>query len=222
MPEFSETLERVLRGIQDQLHALEDENNTRHLLEALQRQPDDHALELTGYLHRIENLIQTLLDHGHPRDPELPLQHPSPSRSVSISDSIAGPSMAQQQDEILSAARQTTPSDLPYVQPFIYPPPDYGDARSLSPISEEFTPPLVFPVHVASAVRPRRESPEPEVRGETTVNTRATEQDYRDVPGQEPEGIHIRPGPPPKSVFVSFGLLFWNSIDRVLSPLQGP
>jgi hypothetical protein len=58
MPEAPEAPERALRRIQDKLHALEDgQNNTRNLLEALQRQPEDHTPELTEGLQRIENLI---------------------------------------------------------------------------------------------------------------------------------------------------------------------
>jgi hypothetical protein len=88
MPEAPEALQRALQGIQDQLRALEDgQNDTRDLLEALQRQPEDHTPELTERLQRIENLIRNLLDQGHPRGPELPLHPPSPPRTGSISDS---------------------------------------------------------------------------------------------------------------------------------------
>lgn len=159
-------------------------------MEALQREPEDHTPELTECLQRIEDLIQTLLDQGHPRGPELPYHPPSPSRTGSISDSTdslrrlrsilrdlaapanldrhmpvpmvapAGPSIAQQLDEILSAAQapSTTPSELPRIQPFAYRPADRGArARSVNPISMEIprsrTVPLVFPVPVRSAMR---------------------------------------------------------------------
>ena len=50
MGEAPEALERALRGIQDQLRALEDgQNNTRNLLEGLQTQPEDHTPELTEH-----------------------------------------------------------------------------------------------------------------------------------------------------------------------------
>jgi len=261
MPQAPEALERALRGIQDRLHGLEDgQNNTRNLLEALQRQPEDHTPELTDRLNRIENLIQTLLNQGHPRGPELPLHPPSPARTTSISDSTdslrrlrsilrdlanpadaetrhmpvpmvapAGPSIAQQLDEILSAAQvpPTTPSELPRIQPFLYRPADRGArARSISPISMEMprsrTVPLVFPVPVRSAMRPRREPYEPDIRGETAIDRGGPEQVYHDGQRQDPDRFHVGPGPTPQPVFVSSELVIWNSIHRIFSHLQGP
>ena len=242
MPEAPEALGQALRGIQDQLHALEDgQNNARNLLEALQRQPEDHTPELAERLRRIENLIQVLLDQGHPRGPELPLHPPSPSRTGTISDSTdslrrlrsilrdlatpadaetrhmpvpmvapAGPSIAQQLDEILSAAQvpPTTPSDLPRIQPFLYRPADRGArARSISPTSMELprsrTVPLVFPMPVRSAMRPRREPSEPELPGDMGIDRGAPEQVYRDGRRLEPDRFHVGPGPTPQPVFVS-------------------
>jgi hypothetical protein len=111
---------------------------------------------LTERLQRIENLVQTLLDQGHPRGPEIPeipYHPPSPSRTGSISDSTdslrrlrsilrdlaapadvepqhmpiptaapAGSSIAQQLDDILSAAQvpPVTTSELLRIQPFCY------------------------------------------------------------------------------------------------------
>lgn len=264
MPEAPEALEQALRGIQDQLHALEDgQNNTRNLLEALQRQPEDHVPELAERLQRIETLIQTLLDQGHPRGPEISYRPPSPSRTVSISastDSLrrlrtilrdfatpadvdtprmplpttapVGPSIAQQLDEILSAAHvpPTTPSELPRIQPFIYRPADRGGrARSVSPVSMELTRPrtvpLVFPVPVQQmrpAMRPRREPSEIELRGPATLEPRPTEQVYGDVGRrQEPEGFRVGPGPTPQPVFVSLKALISNSVDHLPSRLRG-
>lgn len=65
MPEAPEALERARRGIQD--HLQDGQINTRNLWEALQRQPEDHTPKLAERLQRIENLIRTLLDQGHPR-----------------------------------------------------------------------------------------------------------------------------------------------------------
>jgi len=260
MPQAPEALERALRGIQDQLQALEDgQNNNRDLLESLQRQPEDHTPELTDRLQRIENLIQTLLDQGHPRGPELPMHPPSPPRTTSISDSTdslrrlrsilrdlaapadaetrhmpvpmvapAGPSIAQQLDEILSAAQvpPTTPSELPRIQPFLYRPADRGArARSISPISMEIprsrTVPLVFPVPVRSAMRPRREPSESELR-DTAIDRGGPEQVYRDGQRQDPDGFRVGPGPTPQPVFVSFGLVIWYFIYCILSRIRDP
>ena len=126
----------------------------------------------------------------------------------------AGPSIAQQLDEILSAGQvaPTTHSDLPRVQPFLYRPADRGArARSLSPTSMEIprarTVPLVFSMPVRSAMRPWREPSEPELPGDVATD-RAPEQVYRDT-GRRPEHdrFHVGPGPTPQPVLVSSELL---------------
>lgn len=132
----------------------------------------------------------------------------------------AGPSIAQQLDEILSAAQapSTTPSDLPRIQPFLYCPADRGaHARSVSPTSMEIprstTVPLVFPMPV------RRRRMELEPRGDTTRGAR--DQVYPDDRRLDTEGFNVGPGPPPQPVFVSPLLLTWNFIDHILSCTQG-
>lgn len=254
MPQAPDFLERALQDIRDQLRALEDSQNAaRDLLEGLQTRPEDHTGELAERLQRIENLIHTLMDQGHPRGPEIPQVVP-PSRTASISDSTdslrrlrsilsdlvsppdietqhmpiptavrAGPSVAQQLDDILSSTQmpQPTPSHLPHVEPFVYRPTDRGTrARSASPTSMELPPrsqtvPLFYPISQArppgrpAAGRwPRREPSESESITPPPPPPRR--------PGAEPEHVygdlgrrgepqrdafHVGPGPTPQPVF---------------------
>jgi len=145
MQQAPEFLRSALQGIRDQLRALEDgQAAARNLLDWLHERPEDHAGELAERLQRIEGLIQTLLDQGHPRGPEI--YEPPVSRTGSISESTdsrwrsilrdlatpadietrhmplpttarAGPSVARQLDEILSSAHvpSTTPAELSYI-----------------------------------------------------------------------------------------------------------
>ncbi|CAA7269900.1 unnamed protein product [Cyclocybe aegerita] len=143
-----DALERALRGIQAQLGDLERaQASARNLLEALQERqvpaPEDHTGELADRLQRIEELIQNLLEQGHPRGPEIVVPAPTATRTVSISESSdslrrlrsilhelaspledgphapsprtaqAGPSVAQQLDTILSSAHDPRPRPPP-------------------------------------------------------------------------------------------------------------
>ncbi|KAF9557793.1 hypothetical protein CPC08DRAFT_764341 [Agrocybe pediades] len=90
VPEF---LEQSLKGIQDQLRALEDgQAATRDLIDALGTKeiqlPEDHTPELTERLNRIEDLIRNLENLGHPRGPEI-VQQPSPAPTTARAESIS-------------------------------------------------------------------------------------------------------------------------------------
>ncbi len=185
MQQAPEVLQRALQGIRDQLRALEDgQAAARNLLESLHERPEDHAGELAERLQRIEGLIHTLLDQGHPRGPEI-IYEPPVSRTMSISESTnslqrltttarAGPSVAQQLDEILSSAHvpSTTPAKLPRIEPFVYCPSGRGPrARSVTPSSIEIPPrsqtvpvyyPITAPGRLPTRLRRRREPSEPE------------------------------------------------------------
>ncbi|KAF9530522.1 hypothetical protein CPB83DRAFT_165178 [Crepidotus variabilis] len=191
--EVPDALEQALQHIRNQLRALEDgQTSTLGLLDAIKDRPipvaEDHTPELTERLNRIDTLIQTLIERGHPVGPEIVYQvPPSLSRTASTSESSdslrrlrsilndlaspgdiegphmpvptppsrAGPSIAQQLDEILSASQHAPmpPPELPRVDPFVYRPSERGArARSASPASLESLParpstvPIVFPV----------------------------------------------------------------------------
>ena len=59
-------------NIRDQLRALEDgQDNARDLLMSLLRRPEDPTVELADRLRRIEDLVQALVDQGHPRGLEI-------------------------------------------------------------------------------------------------------------------------------------------------------
>ena len=86
-------------NIRDQLRALENGQDTAHnLLMSLLRRPEDPTVELADRLHRIEDLVQALVDQGHPRGPEIAPEVPpaplepapsfEPEGSVSDSESL--------------------------------------------------------------------------------------------------------------------------------------
>lgn len=81
-------LEPVLQEIRDQIHSLEGGQAINHKLleEVFERRRDDRAGELTERLERIEGLIQTYIDQGHPRGPEV-LQQPQQPQMASITAS---------------------------------------------------------------------------------------------------------------------------------------
>ena len=59
-------------NIRDQLRSLENGQDTAHnLLMSLLRRPEDPTVELADRLARIEDLVQALVDQGHPRGPEI-------------------------------------------------------------------------------------------------------------------------------------------------------
>ena len=59
-------------NIRDQLRDLENGQDTAHnLLMSLLRRPEDPTVELADRLARIEDLVQALVDQGHPRGPEI-------------------------------------------------------------------------------------------------------------------------------------------------------
>ena len=73
-------VEQALEEIRVQLHTLENSQATNiSLLGSLQREPEDHVPELVERLQRIEDLIQTYLEQGHPRGPELIHPRPPPT-----------------------------------------------------------------------------------------------------------------------------------------------
>ena len=82
-------------NIRDQLRALENGQDSAHnLLLSLLRRPEDPTVELADRLHRIEDLVQALVDQGHPRGPEITQDVPPAPESVptfepegSVSDS---------------------------------------------------------------------------------------------------------------------------------------
>ena len=95
----SEDLLHSLGNIRDQLRALEDGQDAAHnLLMSLLRRPEDPTVELADRLRRIEDLVQALVDQGHPRGPEITQDVPppppepassfEPEGSVSDSDSL--------------------------------------------------------------------------------------------------------------------------------------
>jgi hypothetical protein len=66
-------------NIRDQLRDLENGQDTAHnLLMSLLRRPEDPTAELADRLRRIEDLVQALVDQGHPRGPEIPQDVPPP------------------------------------------------------------------------------------------------------------------------------------------------
>jgi hypothetical protein len=252
MQQAPEVLQRALQGIRDQLRALEDgQAAARNLLESLHERPEDHAGELAERLQRIEALIQTLLDQGHPRGPEI-IYEPPVSRTMSISESTdslqrlrsilrdlatpadietrhmplpttarAGPSVAQQLDEILSSAHvpSTTPAELPRIEPFVYRPSGRGArARSVSPSSIEIPPrsqtvpvyyPITAPGRLPTRRRGRREPSEPEdiTLHDPPPRPRPSDAERRILRDQGPEQsprFHVGPGPPPQPVLVRF------------------
>ena len=88
-----------LGNIRNQLRALEDGQDTAHnLLMSLLRRPEDPTVELADRLRRIEDLVQALVDQGHPRGPEITQEVPpapfepapsfEPKGSVSDSESL--------------------------------------------------------------------------------------------------------------------------------------
>ena len=82
-------------NIRDQLHALEDGQDTAHdLLLSLLRCPEDPTVKLNDCLCHIEDLVQALVDQGHPRGPGITQDVPPAPKSVpsfepkgSVSDS---------------------------------------------------------------------------------------------------------------------------------------
>jgi hypothetical protein len=83
-------------NIRDQLRALENGQDTAHnlLLSLLRRPEEDPTVELADRLRRIEDLVQALVDQGHPRGPEITQDVPLAPESVpsfepegSVSDS---------------------------------------------------------------------------------------------------------------------------------------
>ena len=74
---------------------MENGQDTAHnLLLSLLRRPEDPTVELADCLHRIEDLVQALVDQGHPREPEITQDVPPAPESVptfepegSVSDS---------------------------------------------------------------------------------------------------------------------------------------
>ena len=88
-----------IENIRDQLRALEDgQDNAQNLLMSLLRRPEDPTAELADRLRRIEDLVQALVDQGHPRGPEITQDVPpapfepassfEPEGSVSDSESL--------------------------------------------------------------------------------------------------------------------------------------
>ena len=68
-----------LGNIRDQLRDLENGQDTAHdLLMSLLRRPEDPTVELADRLRRIEDLVQALVDQGHPRGPEITQDVPPP------------------------------------------------------------------------------------------------------------------------------------------------
>lgn len=73
-------VEQALEEIRIQLHNLENSQATNiGLLGSLPRQPEDHVPELVERLERIEDLLQTYLEQGHPRGPEIIHPRPPPT-----------------------------------------------------------------------------------------------------------------------------------------------
>ena len=86
-------------NIRDHLRALENGQDAAHiLLMTLLRRPEDPTVKLGDRLHRIEDLVQALVDQGHPRGPEITQDVPpatfepassfEPEGSVSDSESL--------------------------------------------------------------------------------------------------------------------------------------
>ena len=125
-----------IADIRDQIRALENGQDTAHgLLLSLLRRPEDPTVELADRLHRIESLVQALVDQPHPRGPEIPPAPFEPAPSFEPEGSVSdeplsylgsllgrltrdgpfmptpvtarrGPTMVQQLDDILSSAHQ--------------------------------------------------------------------------------------------------------------------
>lgn len=160
-----------LNAIQEQLTALwHGQTSTNHMLDELRdrRIPQPDNSELIDRLHRIEDLLQSLLSQGPPEtriitEPAPPPPPPTQLRSVIHSDDSdiltsfgsepemptpvpargRGPSLVQQLDEILSA---TLPSVVveppPPLVSFVYQPAERGTRpRSASPVSISTLPP---------------------------------------------------------------------------------
>ena len=90
---------RSIGGLGDQLQALKSGQDAAHdLLMSLLRRPEDPTTELADRLRRIEDLVQALVDQGHPRGPEIVQDVPpapvepvisfEPEGSVSDSESL--------------------------------------------------------------------------------------------------------------------------------------
>ena len=86
-------------NIRDQLRALENGQDAAHnFLMSLLRGQEDSTVELADRLRRIEDLVQALVDQGHPRGPEIiqdvppaafePAPSFEPEGSVSDSESL--------------------------------------------------------------------------------------------------------------------------------------
>ena len=59
-------------NIRDQLRALENgQDAAQNLLRSLLSRPEDPTVELADHLRCIEDLVQALVDQGHPRGPEI-------------------------------------------------------------------------------------------------------------------------------------------------------
>lgn len=61
-----------IANIRDQLQALQNgQDSAQNLLMSLLGRPEDPTVELADRLRRIEDLVQVLVDQGHPRGPEI-------------------------------------------------------------------------------------------------------------------------------------------------------
>jgi len=161
--QLPESLDQTLQELQEQIRTLGGSQATNYkiLEEVFERRRDDRAGELSERLERIEGLIQTYIDQGHPRGPEI-IHQPLHSQSASITNSTNSrlrhlrsiltsaevetrppissrtePAVAQQLDETLSAQIPSAGiHEVPRIEHFVYRP-EGVRARSVSPISVE-------------------------------------------------------------------------------------
>lgn len=171
--------------------------------------------ESTDSLQRLRSILRDLATPADIETRHMPLP----------TTALAGPSVAQQLDEILSSAHvpSTTPAELPRIEPFVYRPSGRGArARSESPSSIELPPrpqtvPIYFPITTPgrppTRLRRRQEPSEPEDITLHAPPTRPRPSDAerqripRDEGRERPpirEDFNVGRGPPPQPVMVRF------------------
>lgn len=160
-----DVLDTAMRTIHDQLRSLADKQvATLGAIADLQNrelpQPEDHTPELTDRLRRIEDLIQAVIEQGHPKGLEIPVVHAPPvvppaapptttrtERTESVTDS---------DDSLERLARilgdLASPGDIPHMPTPMAVHPNISMARQLDEILTSANLPSAAPLEAPSFV----------------------------------------------------------------------
>ncbi len=203
--QLPESLDQTLQELREQIRTLGGSQATNYkiLEEVFERRRDDRAGELTERLERIEGLIQTYIDQGHPRGPEI-IHQPLHSQTASITNSTNSrlryfrsiltsaevetrpsrtePAVAQQLETLSAQMSPTGIHEVPRIEHFVYRPKGVR-ARSVSPTSVERLPPAKMQA-------------EPLFYPIPTQRSRPTRSRRRKVPKESSESEATRPRTP--------------------------